>query len=79
MTTEERLKEFFRWAMNYAWGGDIDGADVQDRALKLGLIERTEYDPAKHGPLPEEFEGLVDPGDEWFVLSPDVQLKEGGT
>lgn len=35
------LKAFARWAIqNTAWAGcDLDGGEVQDEALKLGIIE----------------------------------------
>lgn len=69
------LKEFFRWAMqNGPWGGnDLDGADVQERALKLGLIVREPYDPEKHGEPGAAFDYCeINPGDEWFVLAPGI-------
>lgn len=56
---------FVLWAlMEGSWqGGDIDGGAAQDKAIELGLIVKTTYDPAKHG------EADCDPGDAWYVAS----------
>jgi len=59
--------EFVAWAMMEGpWsGGSIDGDVLQDKAEELGLIEKTQYDPEKHGPNDCDAE----PGDDWYVLS----------
>ncbi len=64
------LLEFFRWSMaSGPWGGnDLDGADVQNQAERLGLIVKVPYDPAKHGEAICE----INPGDDWFVMAPWV-------
>jgi hypothetical protein len=69
-TTLEKLAEFARWALeDGSWvGHDLDGSDVERKALALGLIKEVKYDPGIHG----ESEIDIEPGDPWFVLSDDV-------
>jgi hypothetical protein len=59
------LAEFARWAVeNGCWGGcDLDGADVQDKAIECGVIVQVPYDPKKHG------RSELDPGEPWYVFS----------
>jgi hypothetical protein len=70
MTVTEKLAEFVRWAVeDNCWHGyDLEGGDVEKKALALGLIKEVEYDPNIHG----EAEIEVEPGDPWFVLNDDV-------
>lgn len=76
MTTEtptdltSRLAVFASKCINAAWDGDgIDGGDIQEMAIGLGLVVSTRYDPSLHG------ESLWDaePGDPWYVFSDDVK------
>ena len=62
-----QLAEFVRWAIEDGpfEGCHLDGGDVQEKAVKFGILERTKYDPAVHG----ESDCGADPGDEWFVFS----------
>ncbi len=46
-------------------GHDYDGSDIQDLAVKHGLLVRVPYDPEKHT-LPDWLEGEVEPGDNYF-------------
>jgi hypothetical protein len=73
-TLRAPLVEFLKWAMNYGpWiGSDLDGADVQEKALALGLIVETKYDPEIHGTTSENSE-YVEPGDQWFVLADSLK------
>lgn len=66
-TTTARLAEFARWALeNGSWRGhDLEGYDVERKALALGLIRETRYDPGVHG----EAEIDANAGDPWFVLA----------
>ena len=58
--------EFARHIIStYAWGREVDGGDVQEMAVSLGLLVEVPYDPAKHG----ENDCDVEPGDPWFVFS----------
>lgn len=43
--------EFARWALTEGsfQGCNLDGGEIQDKALELGLIRETKFDPAKHG------------------------------
>lgn len=58
--------KFVMWALlEGSWQGlDIDGGEAQDKAVELGLIEQTAYDPEKHGES-----AFCEPGDAWFVPS----------
>jgi hypothetical protein len=62
------LAEFARWAVeNGTWSGcDLDGADIQDKALECGVIVQVPYDPEKHG---TQYHGELDPGEPWYVFS----------
>jgi len=48
-------------------GFDLDGADLQAKAIKHGLLYRVEggFDPSKH----EDQHGCAEPGDPWFMQS----------
>lgn len=63
------FKGFARWCLqNGPWDGcDLDGCDVQDAALKFGIVEEVKYDPTVHG----ETECDVCPGDPWYVMVED--------
>lgn len=66
----QAMAQFVKWAMQEGpWSGnELDGADVQDKARKLGLLVKTQYDPEVHG----ESEFDIEPGDDWFVLAPEI-------
>ena len=49
-------------------GGDVDGFDLQDSALKFGILVETKYDPALHGEGED-----AEPGDPWYVFSPQFE------
>ena len=65
------MAQFVRWAMQEgAWDGcDLDGGSIQEKALELGLIVQTTYDPEKHG----DADYCPEPGDEWYELAPEIQ------
>lgn len=62
------LVEFARWVIGESSliGSDLDGGAVQDKAEALGLIVKTQYDPAVHG----DNDCDAQPGDDWFVYAP---------
>lgn len=66
-----RLVEFFKWAMREGpWeGGDLDGGSVQNKAESLGLIVKTQYDAAKHGPASD---WMFEDGDDYYVFAPEL-------
>lgn len=68
-----QLAGFAKWAIREgAFSGcDLYGGDVQDEAEKAGLIVRTVYDPAIHGPS-----DVAEPGMEWFVFSSLLAIEE---
>jgi hypothetical protein len=71
------LVEFLEWAMNNGpWSGDdLDGADVQNKAIELGLIVETKYDPQIHGRNGKS--EYAEPGDQWFVFADWLKISSG--
>lgn len=49
---------------------DIDGSDVWDMALGLGLVAKhpEPYDPERHGDI-----DIIEPGDPWYTPTPLAQ------
>jgi hypothetical protein len=63
---ENELWDFARWVLAQAFDGmDLGGDEIQERALALGLIRKTAYDPERHGNRGHMFE----PGDPWFEFA----------
>jgi hypothetical protein len=64
------LAEFARWAIeSSAFAGcDLDGGDVQDKAVACGILIETKYDPMKHGGS-----SRLEPGGSYFVFSDDFK------
>jgi len=46
---------------------ELDSIDMLKKAMELGIVEKTKYDPTIHG----ESDG-ADPGDDWYVPVFDV-------
>lgn len=65
---QQAMAKFIKWALTEGpWqGGDLDGGAIQDEAEKLGLLVLTKYDPKIHG------ESDFEPGDDWYVLAPEI-------
>lgn len=63
-----QLAEFVRWAIERGcWEGcEVDGADIQDKAVELGILMETKYDPEFHNP-PEWVD--IEPGAVLYVFS----------
>lgn len=60
------LAKFADAVLNYLWDGavEIDAGDVQDLAVKYGLVYETKFDPDEH----TDHEGVgVEAGDPWFM------------
>ena len=53
-----------------AWDEGFDGGNIQDLAIKHGLIVPAIYDPEKHGVGMES-----DPGDEIYIFADWVNTK----
>ncbi len=63
----ERLEKFACAVIRCGWSFEqIDSGDIQELALKVGLIREAPggYDPAKHGD-----DAFCDPGDEYYELT----------
>jgi hypothetical protein len=67
MADKPDYKAFAQWAIREgAWDGcDLDGGAIQQKAVELGIIRETTYDPAIHGPN----EWDVEPGEQWFIFA----------
>jgi hypothetical protein len=74
MGIEHKLAQFVQWAIGESAEYDLEGSDVQEKAMALGILNEVPYDPELHGP--SEFE--VNPGEPWFVINEEVKalLKE---
>ena len=66
-----KMGEFVRWCVQEGpWeGNDLDGADVQRKAVECGLLTETKYDPALHG----EADEWVEAGDAWYVFCDELK------
>jgi hypothetical protein len=65
----EQLVPFAKWAIRESAfsGHELDGGEVQEKALAHCLIVRTVYDPQQHGPS-----DVASAGDEWFEFSSTI-------
>ena len=65
---------FVKWIVEKSWDGcDVDGADIQDLAIKCGILTEVEFDPEKHD---DPFWGS-EPGDPWLVFSDGFRALTG--
>lgn len=66
-----QLANFVKWVIHDGCfdGCDLDGGDIQDRAIKAGILVEEKYDPNKHGP--NEYD--IAPGEEFYVLSDEFK------
>jgi hypothetical protein len=71
------LAKFADWMLQAAFEAcDVDGSDIQEQAIKFGLVTETQYDPDKHGPSEYDCE----PGDPYYVYSDSLKaLLAGGS
>ena len=72
-----KLKDFIKYCVEESafQGCDLDGCDrngwdVQDYAVKCGILVEVPYDPAKHG---DDHDIEPEPGDPWFEFSPEFK------
>lgn len=74
---ERRLALFAISMLDCGWQGlDISGADIQEEALRLGLIEKTTFDPERHS----QDEGYtLEAGDDYYVPVADLRGILDGT
>lgn len=77
--TLETLAAFAKWVIRESCfsGCDLDGASVEDKAVALGLLIKTRYEPALHGPNDLDMEV----GADWYILDPALAacgLSESG-
>jgi hypothetical protein len=67
MTEIERLRAFAAEVMERSWsGGDLDGGEAQELALKYGVIVNVGFDPSQDQ---DEWDAGLEAGDDWFVLA----------
>lgn len=70
------LVKFAKQVLHASWDlADIDGSDIQEWAVRYGLLTPEPYDPEKHGPNDYDAE----PGDTWLVyagpLAPGIEAR----
>ena len=65
-----KLAAFAKWIVDQTFeGSEPDGFEIQDYAIKCGILKETTYDPAKHG----ESEFDADIGDPYLEHSPEFK------
>jgi hypothetical protein len=65
------IAAFAKTLIGYAFeGSGADGGNIQDLAVKHGLLVETTYDPKEHG---TDALWCSEPGDPWFVYSPEFK------
>lgn len=76
----QRLAVFARWIIQQMCFevGRIDGGDVQDKAVELGLLVEVEggWDPDKHD-TEHWSHDFMDPGDPYFELADCLKAASG--
>lgn len=72
---ERRLALFLASVCEMSWTGDVDAADVQEEAERLGLITKEPFDPATH----HDPSGVAEAGDTFYVIASDVRGVIDGT
>lgn len=66
--TAVNLAKFFQAVCQVAWELGGDSLDLLgDKALELGLVQETRYDPVTHGE-----DCYAEPGDRWYEITPEV-------
>jgi hypothetical protein len=65
MKMDDKLIAFAKEVIRASWDGCEYGGDIQDAAVKHGLIRQVSYDPAVHGS--NDVDAV--PGDPWFVFN----------
>jgi hypothetical protein len=69
MTTDiEKLKAFAKAVIRLSWEGCDIGDEVQEEALRYGLLAKTIYDPKTHGES-----DCAEPGDPYYVFSDQLK------
>lgn len=73
-TTGQKAAAFAVEALRIAFdGGTMDGDDIQELAVKHGLLIRVEFDPKKHDGEGAEY---CEPGDPWYTFSRGLLLSD---
>lgn len=62
-----RLREFVAWVIrSECWDdGGLDGGEIQDKAVEMGMLREERYDRSVHG----DNDVGVEAGEPWFVLT----------
>src|ERR1700733_9945292 len=65
-----QLRLFLRRTLDHTFAGeDVDGGDLQELAVELGLAHFEPFDPSIH--KPDEGDGIEE-GQPWLVIDPPV-------
>lgn len=62
--------KFIRWCIEQGPfnGCDLDGGDVQAKAVRCGILKKVKYDEAKHGPSEVAHQGC-----DWYEFTDNFQ------
>lgn len=71
-----KLAEFAKWVIESGAfdACNLDGGAIQEMAVRCELLCPTRYDPRLHGES-----DVAEPGDDWYVFSPDFKAALAGT
>lgn len=68
-----QIKEFFQWVIHIAFeGGSLDGGEIQDKALELGLLEEIVYCSELHSELVSD-EACFEDGDIIYFIKKEYR------
>jgi len=64
------LVQFVKECVSYAWEGmNMDGGEIEELAVRCGVISQTKFDPSKH----VDHTGYSEPGDPWFEYTDEFK------
>jgi hypothetical protein len=69
-----QLRQFFVYCIESAFDGcNLDGGDIQDKALELGLVREEAYQSEKHGSLVSD-SGYFEDGDSIYIVNEQTNV-----
>lgn len=72
LSTGQRAAAFAADILRDSFAGhSFDGGDVQELAIKHGLLVKVAFDPKKHS---GEFDDYCEPGDPWYEFTRGMKL-----
>ena len=69
-----QLRQFFAYCIESAFEGcNLDGGDIQEKALELGLVREESYQSEKHGSLVSD-SGYFEDGDSIYIVNEQTNV-----